>query len=297
MKPRDLASWLSKHDSLPWTQAALRQVLSTTFEGSDRVAPVRQWTRTTGMDLVELASNIHAAFTEDADDTEGLCRYRVVLVDADDEVRARKEFNVYGEKITEKSGVAEPATQSGLIMMMMRHIEAQAKSALEKDRILVTSQAQTVGALKEILALTSARCTTLEDGRIQAIVSMEEMHSLKAERDIAARRLEVDLNYKAATYEKLAPAIPFVLNKLLSRDILPTDKGAFDGVTELILSLKNEQIAELKKTLTPEQMFAFVKLWEAVAKNVDERTKKEAAAKAEREKTQNGAANTVPGES
>ena len=139
-----------------------------------------------------------------------------------------------------------------------------------------------------MLAVLSARCTTLEEGRIATIEAMEEMFSLKHSRDIATKRLEVDLNYKAATFDKLAPVIPIVINKFLARSILPEDPAQLDALEALILNLKESQIADLQKVLTPEQTLNFVKLWEGVAKRVDERAKKEAAAKAEREKSTNG---------
>lgn len=82
-----LRTWFAHYEETPWKTAELYQVLS-----DDRVAAIRHWARTTSEDLsVEIARALH----EDAGDTGGLSRYRVVLVDGE-HVRARKELDYLG---------------------------------------------------------------------------------------------------------------------------------------------------------------------------------------------------------
>lgn len=280
MKTSDLARWLRQHtrgDALK-----LRQVITGGTWGTDEdVAPIQEWT--VGGDPEVLAQEIVAAALEDAKDTGGLSRYRLVML-AGDEVVARKEWEAFGERLTEKSGVAEPATPIGLVSQAQRHVEARERASLLKDEAYHRAMAHVATILERQLERADARTermearmAQLEQGRIEQVQLMEQMLSAQAERELLAKKLESDLSYRRAAWERFEPAVPLVINKLLGAKIAKEDDGAFDVLESFVLSLKKAQIDAFTAKADPVQMTNFVKLWDRIRERVEEREKKTAA--------------------
>jgi hypothetical protein len=292
MTPASLARWLMAHprgDTL-----RLRQVLPRGAWGEEEdVAPVQEWTR--AGDMTDLATEIYQAAQVDAQDTGGMSRYRLVVLDGE-EVTARKEWEAFGERVTEKSGVAEPATPAGLVAQTQRHLEARERASITKDEQQARSYMHQLSTMEKALERSEARndrlldrIQQLEDGRIAQVQVMEKMLSEQAERDLAAKRLESDLAYRRAMWERVEPAIPLVVNKALGRPLMKEDDGAFDLLESLVVTLKPAQLEALKAAFEPMQMTAFVKLWEAIATRVETREKKKADDAAKAKASTNGA--------
>lgn len=296
MNGNSIAKWLMQHqrgDTL-----VLRQVMRRGVYGeAEEVAPVREWTR--AGDPAELGQEVIAAAAEDSEDTGGVTRYRIVLL-AGEEVVARKEWEMFGEKITEQSGVAEPATPAGLVAQAQRHVEAIMKLAGMREEQHHRAQMQVMGVLESTLARSEARAErfetrmlALEQGRIEQVQITEALLSERAVRELAAKKAESDFAYRKAIFERFEPGIPLVVNKLLGKPLAKEDDGAFDVLEAFVTSLKKPQIDAFMQSADPVQMTNFVKLWDRIEERVKERDKKKAdAAKAEAEKAEQPAAPT-----
>jgi hypothetical protein len=292
INPERLAAFLSAHT---WEIAELRQVITGGgWEKQERFAPVQKWVFADRDSLV-LANEVIDVAREDAADTHATHHYRLVLLAGEDQIVSRKEWFVHANgTTTDAHGPAEAATPVGVLAQQMRHIEELHRSSIAKDRVMQASSAATIETLASMLQQTTSRVMDLETKRAEGLELHERLLSLQTERDIATKKLEMDMLYKSKTFERFEPVIPLMVNKLFKRPLLNEDAGDFDVLEAFILSLREDQMQKLQGALTSEQLQSFAGMWAAVLDRKERREKAKKEAEAKKATDANGAAH-APG--
>lgn len=197
---------------------------------------------------------------EDSSAIGGVQTYALFAYAGDKEQSiARHVFRVVTETSgTEDSLSSEGPTTAGLTSQLMRHTEILTKTIALTAGQTIASQARMIEGQNEHIEKLHAQ-------RIADLGAIEDMLSLKHERDLASSKLAAEESRANKLYEKTLLLAPVVINKLLG-----TGTGAnADSKTQLssgvlsesfIDSLKVEQLEAISKVLTPEQFLVVIEL-------------------------------------
>jgi hypothetical protein len=264
--------------------------------GADREAPVAVYSILDGPDRPTAEEQAQAIWHDarvDADDVAGLCKYVVVLETAEAQVLGRKVIRVAPTELTADVGPEEEATPAGFAHQMMRHVEIGEMSKYRQFDLLFRQYDRATMALErsnERLLKENERLAQLISERDEAhfknLQLLEQLSQHSHERELQMKRdaRTAELQFKAI--ERFEPLIPAVLNKMVGKELIPTDKH--DAIDSFILSMSPEQGAQLRTVLTDAQIATVGMLY----REAHERFKKreaEAAAKKEAEAKKNEA--------
>jgi len=212
--------------------------------------------------LAELAENVDAAVTADAEGLGGLQRYVVAALRGADQI-TRLPLRVSGTEMTADGEPldSEPATMKGVLAQLMRHLEAQA-------RMFTLGYGQVLSVMQRTISRQQAAVEAAEDVRLESVALAERMMSEQHERDLSVQNTQHEVD----TREKMFNKISDLLSLGAAHVLTPKDDGngkpaapappSTVGVLlkQLFESLGEDQIEELRKVLTLEQFLVISRL-------------------------------------
>lgn len=261
-------------------------------------ANVRSWLVDAAGENGELATEILMVAEEDAADMPGTCRY-VVAALREGRVLERMSFPQSGALGgTLGAEVEFEPNAIGLTGMAQKHLEVQQRTGILKDQAHARSLEVVLGkfgelfetavagfraaasAQQEVLTQQGAQNQRLADQlekkaerEISVIHALEALISRTHERDLALAKEKSRHDMQERVFERLEPAIPAVMNKLIGAPLVPAE--AQDALDSLIFSFTPEQLDKVQQVLTPEQTMALG----MIAKESHERRQKKQARK------------------
>ena len=141
--------------------------------------------------------------------------------------------------------------------------------------------------MQAMLDLQAKERLEVENQRIKIFEILEDLSQHKHERDITARRVEVEARASDRMVEGFMPMVPMIANKLLGKATGETLPLGGEMIGSLLASLDEKQIQAIMSTLDPMQAAAFISFMQETAKLKEETEAKE---KREYEARQNGTA-------
>jgi len=174
---------------------------------------------------------------------------------------SRLTFRVDGEESDDGDGVlsSEPPNKTGLMSQMMRHVEASMK-------MLISSQAQNMSSSQRTIHRLNERLEQLETDRIKTIELVENLVSMRHERELDWKKQETREHMLGEAVKSVKLLAPVIAHKLTGPKNGSASNQSTDGdpVREIVKnfasSLQPKQLADLQKVLQPDQLAAFMEL-------------------------------------
>jgi hypothetical protein len=213
------------------------------------------------------ADDIIARATADAEAFAGALRgvqsFIFVLVDENEKTMATMSFTVDGGMVDDENSIAsEPASPTGQIAQLMRHLETRERVMTALVTGVVGNQAKTIDRLSfQNEKLATEKFSTLE--------LIESLLSSKHVRDMEMKRLEQQSETKKNVVEKIGPYLAAVLNKVNGAPIVPQRASEFEMSSQEFVKLvtppQMDKIAQ-SGIFTQEQLVVFATMLEQAAK-------------------------------
>lgn len=235
----------------------------------------------------DFATMVAIAAKDDADGLGGTHTYSLASYynDRPEMPVERCSFREFSEPVEgEDSDLStEPADKNGLLAQLMRHNEANARTTvLAFDGVM--------RHMSKTLESAMTRNSELEERHFLAMTTMEEMASLRHERDMDTLKVAGDQKRSEQMMDKVSLLLPTVVNKIKGVKLLPTEQTPEQ---EIILqfgkSLSPDQLEGMQKLLRPEQLMAVLELIGNAQKAVEEKAKKKEEEERKKEAQKNGA--------
>jgi hypothetical protein len=210
-------------------------------------------------DLREFRNTIIERAQSDADGMGGVQRYVLhAYLKGEPRSVGRFSFRVRGgDEEYDESGGEEPATQKGLLTQLMRHNE-------QNNKNLTASIGAMVGSVTRRLEAQDALIEKLIRQRMEYIELVEEMKSKQHDRDMALLQLESSEKRKDAIFEKVQVLVPVLLNKLIGKNIVPSDDPLVLQFKELISTLDKGQFERILQSLNSPQQISLITLLQSM---------------------------------
>lgn len=152
----------------------------------------------------------------------------------------------------------------GLVAQAQRHVEA-----IMKQSVAVTGA--TMRTLVEQNTFLNNNVRAMMEKQLQTYAIMESMMSQRHERELAVKKQEVMLRGFEDIADKLKILLPHMVNKAVGRKLLPTRSSPGEQeLASLVETIRPEQVDNLKKIFTPDQMLALLSVMERVVKEAEE---------------------------
>jgi len=213
----------------------------------------------------DYASSVMLAATDDANGLGGIHKYSLASYFADriEAPRERFSFRIIAEENDEDGMDAlstEDGNAKGLLAQMMRHNEAIMRTSVMGTNDLIRHYQQMVSSQMN-------RNSELEERHTHLVGMIEEVSSLKHERDIASLRAASDMKRKDDLVEKGMLLLPSVVNKLTGKKLLPEEITPEKATLVAFgKSLTPDQLEKFQAILKPEQLIAILSLLDSVMK-------------------------------
>lgn len=236
-------------------RAVVAQLLQKMWRPSGtEYARVREYSLTDETDPNELATTIMSDAEEDAGDVGGVCTYVVVGKDESDRVLERKSFRTDGGRLSGGADREDEPTTQGQLQMLMRHVEARERTSALRDGQAFKQQEGINRCYQELIARQSDMLERLQSRELQVMTVLEQVISRSHERELEHKKAEAQLALQTRVLDRLEPAIPAVMNKLLGKPLVPEE--AQDALDSLIFSFDEHQLSKIQSVLTHEQTIA-----------------------------------------
>jgi len=164
-----------------------------------------------------------------------------------------------GQPIGSGSGEDAP-TATGLVGQLMRHNEA-------KERVMVQLFQQTIGTMSRTMADMADENRQLRSERRDHLHELENAKSAELERELKAASQVAADERKDKALQQLYQLVPVVKARLLSAgqtDVGETPEGIL--IEALTGSLEPEQMAQIARSLSPNQMILLGELFKRANK-------------------------------
>jgi hypothetical protein len=211
---------------------------------------------------LDFAAAVISNLNTEASTLGGIQHYACyALFSGDDEPVGRCIVTVHGVGIDdgEDDLTSEPPTKGGLVSMAMRHQEANA-------RILVGALTPILQSYKIQNERLIAQNDALMQSKFELLNEMSEVWDERKKQSVEQTREDVKTKAIQEGIETVRALAPVIINKIIGKDLLPTDKAA--GITSmarsLYPSLTEEQAEALGKILRPDQLMQFYSMGEAL---------------------------------
>lgn len=225
--------------------------------------------KVTDNDVDGIAIEIQNACLADADGTrEAMQRYMVYSFNAEKRQVARIPINYQSESDFEEGSESrtEPASKSGLVSQAMRHVEAIMK-------LNVGSTTHTISMLNRTIKDQQDQILSMQGKHMEYIALVENLSSLKHERDLAARQADAKLEAMKEVGAKVAMLLPSIVNRISGKKMLPETTTPIEVMLEELMDgMSADQLGALQGILKPEQQIVIFEFIQKV------KEKREAAA-------------------
>lgn len=183
----------------------------------------------------ELAAEVLVSAQDDADGHLGLSSYCLYGLKGVSKVERGPVFRLRSQSIEDgELEDTEAATPAGLQAQLMRHLEAQARTAIQKDEIYARSTTEIIRSLSE-------RLKHYEEAHWENILKAEELANEKEARELnRLKEINKDKRIDEAL-KTVKPLIPLLLSK-------------FNGAKGVKPELQMEAFKEVIAQVTPEDM-------------------------------------------
>lgn len=209
----------------------------------------------------DLGREIVNTLTVEAAQFGGMQHYAAYSVYSDAEKPVNRcILSIQGTISEDDDGLlSEPPTKEGMVAQAMRHQEANA-------RILMA----TVGSMTESMRRQNERLSSMVEklltDKFENAEAMIEMLDQKQARDIELMKEKAKANAFEEGIKTVKMLGPAVLNRVLGAKVLPESQSGLSQVARALYgSLTQEQVANLSKTFTQEQLIQFFSIGETLA--------------------------------
>jgi hypothetical protein len=171
---------------------------------------------------------------------------------------------------------SEPPNQKGLIWMLMRHADGNA-------RLTAAGYAQIMDNCTRRLRQQDDLIDRMMENQGKVFQTMRELAEMKLERDVTMdkQRRESELETLRETQkmersqllwqhglDQVVPLVPAILNRLLRKEVVPEKMTPIElALANLVRNLSPEQLEGLSRAFSPEQMVAFLSLADQLTKH------------------------------
>jgi hypothetical protein len=153
----------------------------------------------------------------------------------------------------------------------MRHTEAAIK-------LLVSGAATVQQSMHNMLDRQSTLIENLFEQRVETLTEMTEMLERREEKELINKRETAKIDAIKDLAGKGSLLLPAIINKIAGSQILPVPQnGVMLMAKSLMTSIASseEKLLAMSKILSPEEMAAFINLYESVSKDDSAGAKKE----------------------
>lgn len=244
---------------------------------------VNEWLIAEMLDARTLAHAVHSTGLREAQTLRESVAYGVFAFRGDSPVPAGRF--VFRIEAGAWLGGSDTPDERGLMAMLMRHTESSARLSLGHSREVVDQYQTLLGQEHthhtRLLEQAYARIRVLEARESEAIDLREKLQSHAIERDFQLDALKRKDEMRKFALEKLGPVVPIIMAKLIGGGAAnetaasstaagvvtaaATAAGANVGdelVDRLVQSLTPDQLGEVARLLSPEQLAIFGQLYE-----------------------------------
>lgn len=192
----------------------------------------------------------------------GIQRYAVqAFFEGGDKPHGRHVFTMAGADELGAVGTEGPDPE-GLVGQAMRHAEFYAQ-------LNARGQVQQMQDLQQEITSLRRENAELRTDRVKSFKVMEEVYSLRAEREIALERERTKAKLLNDGAEKLSLLVPMALNHMAGKKIFPESATQALMLKSLVESIDKTTFDKLATVLSGEQMALFFQLATSVAKPAD----------------------------
>jgi hypothetical protein len=216
---------------------------------ADKVTPVRAWS-VAGADedkIKSVSDQADQAAADDAEGVGGVQRYALVATAKGEPVgRLVLRYRAAEESDPNTFGDSEPTTERGMAARAQRHAEAA-------FRTMTAGAGGTIEMLARQNSKLYATVESMMTKQLEWIQLVEEMHSKKSERDLAAREMEAQIKVKEEIVGELVGLFPVLIKKFTGftpAGYLPPEVKELRALAK---GLSDEQIEGVLSHLRPEQ--------------------------------------------
>lgn len=201
-------------------------------------------------DQGELVKQICEACRSDAEVYGGKQTYKVGLHVADSEDEAPRASLLLRFEGGEGEAPVDGSATS-LVATLVRHLDTKERQMAASLGTVLEANKQVLLALVEENKGLRASRDTEEKRRLETYELIEDMLSMRQERDLQAETLRHEESRKAKMFEGFTQLLPVIVNKIAGRVVLPTSHAS--GLKGFIESFTPEQLEKLASVLTPQQ--------------------------------------------
>jgi hypothetical protein len=185
---------------------------------------------------------------------------------------SRHLIRIQGTESEDESSLdSEGPDKSGLTSQAMRHTEAAIK-------LLVSGAATVQQSMQNMLDRQSTLIENLFEQRVETLTEMTEMLERREEKELINKRETAKIDAIKDLAGKGSLLLPAIINKIAGSQILPVPQnGVMLMAKSLMTSIASseEKLLAMSKILSPEEMAAFINLYESVSKDDSAGAKKE----------------------
>lgn len=251
-----MAAWLGRQMKKPIASVELRHLAAgdelgkpiDSFDASDAGDDFAQTTT----DAICSSAQTYANGMGDA-----LQTFVVVITRPDDKLGGRYSFRARGEPEAVTGYRSEPPTNAGMTAMLMRHLEA-------RERIYAATVGAHVETVRRMADQLAKENEALRANRLKQLDAVEDLLSMRQERELEAKASEAKIALLADTAKELKTLAPVLVNRLAGRTVVPSGDGDDPRVValkKLYESLEPEQIEKLTSALSPAQQVALAEVF------------------------------------
>lgn len=164
--------------------------------------------------------------------------------------RARFPFVLSYEEESVDGYESEPPTKSGLTQQLMRHLEA-------KERTFMASLGTVLHTMQRMASTLSDENHHLREHQISTMTMVEELLSMRHERELEAHKAEARINIMKDTAKDIKLLLPAIVQRLTGQKSESSSDNP-EQISRFLNSLDDEQKAQIASILKPAQQIALM---------------------------------------
>lgn len=237
-----------RNDGSKCSHLILRHVTPNAQKGGSEIITIERPGKTTEDIITDIAQEIEATAENDATGLGSAQSYVIqAYYGSEKRPQGRCTLRVEGLSDTDEGEYSsEPASLAGALTQQMRHNEALTRALIMSQHQIVHTQRQMIESLHE-------RNQHHERTHFELLTEREKLLDRRLERDLMIQEAEMKNESKRELMNGLKTWVPIALNKINGRKALPAADPVRLMIERLKESISPEQMAEVAKSLSPEQ--------------------------------------------
>lgn len=212
-------------------------------------------------DMENAVTEIESVLFGDVEALEGMQRYAICVTDDGKAFRSRLVVNVQATNFEDDTLESEPANAKGLQTQLMRHLEVTQRTVFGSLTTMLSTMQRTIQTQADQLEKLTQR-------HFENLESYESLATERHIRDLESESEKARIKQKQEMFEEVRGYLPTIVNRIAGKSVVPEKKDARVEMVKVFLkSIKENQLDDIMKLLTPEQQESFAKTLEAVADN------------------------------